>query len=47
MTKSDLLFAIAYDSYTKENKKPPTGENLIKIVKDSIIQAQKERVSQN
>ena len=43
MIKSDLLFAIAYDNYTKKNKQPPTGENLVKMVKDSIIQAQKER----
>ena len=43
MIKSDLFFAIAYDNYTKKNKKPPTGEDLIKMVKESIIQAQKEK----
>ena len=43
MIKSDLLLAIAYDNYTKENKKPPTGEILVKMVKESIIQAQKEK----
>lgn len=43
MIKSDLLLAIAYDNYTKKNKKPPTGEVLVKMVKESIIQAQKEK----
>lgn len=43
MIKSDLFFAIAYDNYTKKNKKPPTGEDLVKMVKESIIQAQKEK----
>ena len=43
MIKSDLLLAIAYDNYTKKNKKPPTGEILVKMVKESIIQAQKEK----
>ena len=43
MIKSDLFFAIAYDNYIKKNKKPPTEENLVKMIKDSIVQAQKEK----
>ena len=43
MIKSDLFFAIAYDNYIKKNKKPPTGESLVKMIKESIIQAQKEK----